>query len=105
MGFSISLFTLLTTTLFQTMVPKEMQGRFFGNIGLLTLGLQPVVMWLAGVAADSSSALVVFTGLDSFLLIFSLAWASLSRWSIGDSSQSEPIDACFASSLRKEEKP
>lgn len=83
MGFSISLFTLLTTTLFQSIVPKEMQGRFFGNIGLLTLSLQPVMMWLAGVAADSSSAMVVFTYLGGFLLIFSLAWASLSQRSIG----------------------
>jgi len=74
MGFGLGLSTVLTTTLFQTLVAKEMLGRFFGNIGLLTLGMQPLVMWLAGFAADSSSAASVLAVLGSLLLIFSLFW-------------------------------
>jgi MFS transporter, DHA3 family, macrolide efflux protein len=74
MGFSLSLSTLLTTTLFQTFVPKEMQGRFFSNTDLLTLGIQPLVMGLAGLVADWSSATTIFVMLGSSLIVFSLLW-------------------------------
>jgi MFS family permease len=74
MGFSLSLSMLLTTTLFQTIVPKEMQGRFFGNTGLLTLGIQPLVMGLAGLGADWSSAATIFTMLGCGLMVFGLMW-------------------------------
>ena len=74
MGFSLSVSMLLTTTLFQTLVPKEMQGRFFANVGLLTLGIQPLIMWLAGLGADWSSAATTFTMLGSISLIFAFLW-------------------------------
>ena len=74
MGFSLNLFSLLTTILFQTFVPKEMQGRFFGNTDLLTLGIQPLVMGLAGVGADWLSATTIFIMLGSGLMAFSLIW-------------------------------
>ena len=73
-GFSINLSSLLTTILFQTFVPKEMQGRFFGNTGLLTLGIQPLVMGLAGLGADWLSASTIFVVLGSSLIVFSLIW-------------------------------
>jgi MFS transporter, DHA3 family, macrolide efflux protein len=75
MGFSLSLVTVLSNALFQTLVPRDMLGRFFGNVGLVTLGLQPLVMWLAGFAADSSSAALVFGALGGLLLIFGSVWA------------------------------
>jgi len=75
MGFSLSLVTILSNALFQTLVPQDMLGRFFGNVGLVTLGLQPLVMWLAGFAADSSSAALVFGALGGLLLMFGSVWA------------------------------
>ena len=74
MGFSLNLSTLLTTILFQTFVPKEMQGRFFGNINLLTLGTQPLVMGVAGLGADWFSASTIFVVLGSSLMALSLIW-------------------------------
>lgn len=74
MGFSLSLVTVLSNALFQTLVPRDMLGRFFGNVGLVTLGLQPLVMWLAGFAADSFSAALVFGALGGLLLAFGCAW-------------------------------
>jgi MFS family permease len=74
MGFSLSTSMLLTTTLFQTIVPKEMQGRFLGNTGLLTLGIQPLVLGLAGFGADHSSASTIFSMLGYGLILLSLVW-------------------------------
>ena len=74
MGFSLNLSTLLTTILFQTFVPKEMQGRFLGNTDLLTLGIQPLVMGLAGLGTDWLSATTIFVVLGSGLMTFSLIW-------------------------------
>jgi hypothetical protein len=51
-----------------------MQGRFFGNTGLLTLGIQPLVMGLAGLGADWSSAATIFTMLGCGLMVFGLMW-------------------------------
>lgn len=74
MGASLSISMLLTTTYFQTHVPTEMQGRFFGNTGLVTLGIQPLVMWATGIAADASSAADVFGMLGGVLALFCLVW-------------------------------
>ena len=76
MGFSMSVTMILSTTLYQTLVPKEYLGRFFGNLGLFTLGLTPIVIWLVGLVADRSSARMVYAGLGGFLLIFCVLWAT-----------------------------
>ena len=74
MGFGFGCLMLVSTTLFQILVPKEMLGRFFGNVGLFTLGIQPLVMWLAGFVADKSSAAAVLVGSGIFLLICCSLW-------------------------------
>jgi MFS family permease len=74
MGFSLSTSMLLTTTLFQTIVAKEMQGRFFGNTGLLTLGIQPLVLGLAGFGADHFSAGTVLGILGYGLIALCIVW-------------------------------
>ena len=74
MGFSLSTSMLLTTTLFQTIVAREMQGRFFGNTGLLTLGIQPLVLGLAGYGADHSSAGTIFAMLGYGLIALCVVW-------------------------------
>ena len=67
---------LLSTTLYQTLVPKEYLGRFFANIGLFVLGLNPIIIWIAGFAADQSSAMTVLAVLGGFLLVFCLLWGT-----------------------------
>ncbi|HLF88666.1 MAG TPA: MFS transporter [Anaerolineales bacterium] len=76
MSFSMSISMLLSTTLYQTLVPKEYLGRFFANIGLFVLGLNPIIIWIAGFAADQFSAMTVLTTLSGFLLVFCLLWAT-----------------------------
>ena len=76
MSFSMSISMLLSTTLYQTLVPKEYLGRFFANIGLFVLGLNPIIIWIAGFAADQFSAMTVLTTLSGFLLVFCLLWVT-----------------------------
>ena len=75
LGFSLNHGGILSSIIYQKVVPAEMLGRFFANTSLLTLALQPIVMWLAGVAADASSAKNVFVWLGCLLLAFCLAWS------------------------------
>jgi hypothetical protein len=76
MSFSLSVSILLSTTLYQTLVPNEYLGRFFANLGLFTLGLTPLIIWIAGYAADQTSARIVFLVLGSMLLGFCVLWVT-----------------------------
>lgn len=76
MSFSLSVSILLSTTLYQTLVPNEFLGRFFANLGLFTLGLTPLITWIAGYGADQTSASAVFIILSTLLLGFCALWAT-----------------------------
>jgi DHA3 family tetracycline resistance protein-like MFS transporter len=75
MGFGMGISLVLSTTLFQAIVPKEMLGRFFANSSLIILGLQPLIMAAAGWAADASSASLIFIICGSLLLAISFLWS------------------------------
>lgn len=76
MSFSLSVSILLSTTLYQTLVPNEFLGRFFANLSLFTLGLTPLITWIAGYGADQTSAKEVFIILGTLLLGFCMLWAT-----------------------------
>ena len=74
MGFGFGCSGLLCDTIFMVIVPKNILGRFYGNIGIFTMGIMPLIMWLAGYTADKFSAAAIFTITGAFLLTFCLIW-------------------------------
>ena len=51
-GFFLSLTNVVLATLFQSMVPNQLQGRIFGTLNTMSMGLRPISMALAGVLSD-----------------------------------------------------
>ena len=51
-GFFLSLTNVVLATLFQSMVPNQLQGRVFGTLNTMSMGLRPISMALAGVLSD-----------------------------------------------------
>lgn len=76
-GFSFSLVNILVMSVFQTLIPNQIQGRVFGTIGTLAQGLRPISLALAGVLADlfkvqhvifASGVLIALGGIYGFFI-------------------------------------
>jgi MFS family permease len=51
-GFFFSLTNIVLAAVFQTKVPNQLQGRVFGTLNTMSMGLRPVSLALAGVLSD-----------------------------------------------------
>jgi MFS family permease len=76
-GFFFSWTNILIMSIFQAWVPNQMQGRVFGTVNTLALGLRPVSLALAGVLADlfrvqivifASGVLIALGGIYGFFI-------------------------------------
>jgi DHA3 family macrolide efflux protein-like MFS transporter len=52
LGFFLSLTNVVLATVFQAKVPNQLQGRVFGTLNTMSMGLRPVSLALAGVLSD-----------------------------------------------------
>jgi len=51
-GFFFSLTNIVLAAVFQTKVPNQLQGRVFGTLNTVSMGLRPISLALAGVLSD-----------------------------------------------------
>lgn len=77
MGMCMATMTVLSTALYQALVPRELLGRFFANIGLLNEGLLPLMMWITGLAADDLGPARTFGVIGGLLALGALLWMPL----------------------------
>jgi MFS family permease len=77
MGMCMAAMTVLSTALYQALVPRELLGRFFANIGLLNEGLLPLTMWITGLAADGLGPARTFGVIGGLLALGALLWMPL----------------------------
>jgi len=74
MGICMSWSDVLLVTVYQTIIPREILGRFLGNVGLFELAMQPVVIYLVGVTADRYGAGNLLATLGVGVTVFTLIW-------------------------------
>lgn len=76
-GFFFSLGNIVISSVFQTLIPNKIQGRVFGTMGTLAMGLRPVSLALAGVLSDlfkvqavifASGVLIALGGIYGFFI-------------------------------------
>jgi len=76
-GFFFSLGNIVISSVFQAMIPNQIQGRVFGTMGTLAMGLRPVSLALAGVLSDlfkvqvvifASGVLIALGGMYGFFI-------------------------------------
>jgi len=76
-GFFFSLTNIVLAAVFQTKVPNQLQGRVFGTLNTMSMGLRPVSLALAGVLSDLfkiqlvifvSGVLIAFGGVYGFFI-------------------------------------
>ncbi len=58
-GFFISLTNVVLASVFQSLVPNQLQGRVFGTLNTMSMGLRPISLALAGVLSDLFKVQVV----------------------------------------------
>lgn len=91
-GFMLGVFNVFVVTLLQLETPDALRGRVFGVLDAVTLGISPLAMALAGVAADlvGHDTPVIFGACGAVFLLTALvggAYSPLRRFLAGE----EPV--------------